>query len=135
MVPIIEKLLSIAKTLLGFKDELEKSRRERRDRIATYFEAISMCLSEVADKLRAGDVPHGRCAELGTYAAQLPATIGDEIGDAEAQRLAQQLDSAHEVELLLNQLGQSTDRDAQMAKLDEASGIFKALAASIRAAR
>jgi hypothetical protein len=72
---------------------------------------------------------------LGTYAARLPVTIGDEIGDAEAQQLARDLDSAHEVELLLFELGQSPDRDAQLAKLDEASGIFTALATSLRAAR
>ncbi len=99
-----------------------------------YFEEISKCLAEVASKLRAGEVPHGKCAELGTYAARLPVTIGDEIGDAEAQQLARDLDSAHEVELLLFELGQSPDRDAQLAKLDEASGIFTALATSLRAA-
>ena len=130
---MIDTILSVAKTLFGFKDVLDKSHRDRKDRIASYFESISKCLAEISSKLKANKVPHGRCAEMKFYASQLPNTVGDVIGKAEAQRLAKDLESAHEVELLLSKLYQSPDRASQLAKLDEASGIFQALANSIRA--
>ena len=112
-----------------------KARRERRKEIGAYFEQISVCLGEVSSQLKANQVPHGKCAELQTYAQKLPGTIGDHIKETEAQKLAQDLESAHEVELLLSQLESSGDRDAELAKLDRAAGMFMALANTIRAAR
>ena len=132
---MIDTILNVAGRLWELRKALMRARRERRDRIATYFERISKCLGEVSAELKANQVPHGKCAELQTYARMLPDTIGDQIMKAEAHQLAQDLESAHEVELLLYQLGSSPDRDEELAKLDQAAGVFMALANTIKAAR
>lgn len=130
---MIDTILSVAKALFDFKGEFDKSRRDRKDRIAQYFEEISKCLAEISSELKAHKYPYGKCAEMRTYADRLPRTVGDIIGKNEAQRLAKDLESAHEVELLFNQLEGSPNRRRDLAKLEEASGIFKALANSLRA--
>ena|ERR1051325_3662560 len=131
---MITDIVNIARTLFGLKGDLEKARRDRRDRIADYFDAISRTVAEVAASLRQREVPHGKCAEMRTYADQLVETVGDEIGQQKAEPLAEQLKDAHEVELLLSEVYGATDAEEKLAQLEEASGLFKATATSIRAA-
>ncbi len=130
---MIADILTIARTLFGFKADLAKTRRDRRDRIADYFESISKTVEEVAITLKQGQVPHGKCAEMGAYADMLPATVGDELGTQIAQTLATQLRDAHDVERLFSEVS-GPDAQAKIGQLEEASGLFKATATSIRAA-
>ena len=130
---ITSTILSVAKALFGLRSQLREAHRERRDRIAVYFETVSRTLAEVSATLREGQVPHGKCAEMATYARQLADTIGDEIGQDDVARLASDLEQAHEVEMLFA-FNALPDRDDRLSKLDEASGVFMALAVSLRAA-
>ena len=129
---IIDTLLGVAKTLFGLRGELKKAKVDRRGRIATYFESISKCLADVSTSLKDGQVPHGKCAEMKTYAEALPAAISHEIGYSEARRLSEELGAAYQVEALLSELSDS-NQERELAKLDEAAGIFQALANTIRA--
>jgi len=130
---MITDILTIARTLFSLKGDLAKARRDRRDRIADYFDGISKTVGEVADSLKRREVPHGKCAEMAAYADMLPATVGDELGAEKAETLAKQLKDAHEVELLFSEVG-GPDADNKIAQLEEASGWFRATATSIRAA-
>ena len=134
-ITAIDTILSVAGRLFALKGALSRARRDRRDRIAEYFEQVSRCLTEVSGTLKKGEVPHGKCAEMQVYATQLADTISDQVNKDEAKRLGEQLESAHEVERLLYLLDSSPDRDSELAKLDEAAGKFQGLATSIRAAR
>lgn len=133
-ITAIDTILSVARRLFEFKDALNRARRDRRDRIAEYFEQVSQCLAEVSGTLKKGKIPHGKCAEMQVYATRLPQTIGDQVAEAEVKSLSEQLESAHAVEALLSELSHSPHPDAELAKLDEAAGIFMGVAASIRAA-
>lgn len=130
---IIDTILSVAKALLGFTESFKKARRERKDRIANYFEEVSKCLEEVSKELKADRYPHGKCAEMGIYADRLTNTVGHVIGKVEAKKLAKNLKKVHEVEKLFSELYNSPNKTRELTKLDEASGIFRALAVSLRA--
>ena len=68
---MIDKILSVAKALFSFRGEFQKAKREKRDRIADLFEKISNCVKDVYSELKSDEVPHGKCAEMLTYANQL----------------------------------------------------------------
>lgn len=130
---MIEEILSVAKALWGYKDLFDKAKREKRDRIANYFEQISRCLAETSTMLKDNQYPHGACGEMLGYADMLPETVGGIISKEKAQDLANQLHSMHELEKLYSQLHDAPDKDEQLGRLLEASGILQALANSLRA--
>lgn len=130
---MIDKILSVAKALFSFRGEFMNARRDERDRIADLFEKISKCISAASTELKVDRVPHGRCAEMLAYANMLADVVKDEIGEDKAKQYAQELADAHEVELLWSALNNAPHRDLQLAKLDEASGLFLALSNITRA--
>ena len=132
---MIGDILEVARTLFGLGEKLAKVRTERRARIADFFDAISQTIGKVSESLKQNEVPHGKCAEMATYADLLPETVGDAIGSEKAKELSKRLKDAHEVEALLYDLHNAPDRNQRLAQLDEAVGLFRALANSIRAAR
>ena len=123
---IAEKLLGFVKTLFGFKESLAKAKLERRQRMAVLFESVAACLEDTARQIRGGSYPAGRCHELLTYAVELPATVEDEVGAAKAQEIGAALTDAHEIERLFGDRN-NADGPAQIAKLDEAAGLLRAL--------
>ena len=131
---IIEAILLVARELFGLRVNLENAKRERRERIAQYLETIATTLSEVATELRLGRVPHGKCAEMGGHADLLHETIGNAIDTERVRELASVLKGAHEVEQIYYELDNARGSDTEIAKLDEAAGLFRALAASVKAA-
>jgi hypothetical protein len=77
-----------------------------------------------------------KCAEMSVYASKLPETVGDAIGDKVAREQAQALQEAHQIEWLVSEFDPGhPERETRLGKIEQASGIFDALAATIRAAR
>ncbi len=130
---MIETITSVAKTLFTLGDAFKKTKREKRDRLADLFFKISNCIADTSTELKKDRVPHGKCAEMLAYADALEDTIKDEVGPAKAKELAEDLRDAHEVEALLSQIHDKPDREEQLAKLDQAAGIFLALSNITRA--
>ena len=129
-------ILQVAEKLWGLRNELSRVRRDRRDRVADYFTTIGACLRDVAASLRNDVIPHGKCAEMEVYASRLAETVGEAIGNQVAEEQAAMLREAHQVEWLLSELDPGhPEREMRLAKIERASGIFDALAATIRAAR
>jgi hypothetical protein len=137
MIDIFKTILDVAKALVGVSDQLRRANRERRQDMAQLFDAISSCLAAVSTEIRAGGVPHGRCAELEQYAQALPGVVAKELGDARAQELGQTLHSAYNVESVavgLQQVTSAQEKEPYLAEIEEASGKFRALANLVRAA-
>ena len=117
------------------QETFRKSDGERRKQIADYFQNISHCLEGIAQELSQRKLPHAKCAELQTYAAELPAAISDEIGMEKAGNLAGQLSAAAGIKgTLLEEAERSQERTDKISKIEEAAGVFRALAVSIAAA-
>lgn len=86
--------------LLGW---LGNEDRKRRERVAAYFDQISECMREVAERIEAGDPPRDTCRRLAVYADGLQRILGDRsdpisAGDASAEatrsRLAREIEQA-----------------------------------------
>jgi hypothetical protein len=125
------RILEAVKTLLGLRSDLAKAKIERRGRIGDLFSQISDCLEGTAKEIRAGTYPHGRCAEMGQYAKELPDAIGDELGKGKATTIAATLAEAHEVERLFSN-PMTPEGIAEISKLDEAAGILRAISNVVR---
>lgn len=133
MLDIIGNILGVVKSLLGMSDQLRAAQHQRRADMATLFEKISTCLATVSSEIRMGNVPHGRCNELITYAQELPAVISKEVGDAKATELGITLHSSYNVEQLAVELKNASDKEPHLKQIEEASGKFQALANIVRA--
>lgn len=136
MLDIFGTILNVAKSLLGLSDQLRTADRQRRGDMAQLFESISDCLVAVATEIRAGGVPHGRCAELAQYAQELPRRVEAELGQQKAQELGETLFSAYNVESVamgLQEVADEQQKDPYLAKIEEAAGKFRALANLVRA--
>jgi hypothetical protein len=132
---MVDTVLAVAKALLSMQETFRKSDGERRKQIADYFQSISHCLEGIAHELSERKLPHAKCAELQTYATELPAAISDEIGIEKAGNLAAQLSTAAGIKgTLLEEAEGSQERTDKISKLEEAAGVFRALAFSIAAA-
>lgn len=84
-------------------------------------------LAEVAGKLRTNQRVDGLCGQLQTYSCTLIDLIRKHVGEKEATRLQEQLDGAHRVELLAQELDKVEDKEPYLRKIDEAAGSFQAL--------
>jgi hypothetical protein len=131
VIDVIKGIAEVAQSLLGLQDKLTAGRRQRREDMAALFSAISACLESVSAEMRKGNVPHGRCYELETYARRLPDAIREEVGGAEANRLGTTLLSAHAVERLameINEVTETGGKEACLKDIEKASGEFRAIA-------
>lgn len=132
-IVIIKNIMDVATSLFGLKDVFLKADKDRRDRIAEYFRAISECLAATYDSLASNVVPHGRCAEISSYADCLPDVVEGFIDKAKAQELSDLLKRSYNVESLWGLMNQSSGKTPEIAHIAQASGIFLALSNSVKA--
>lgn len=131
---MIEAILTVAKTFSGLRDNFRKADRERRRQIAGYFLNISQCLEGIGEDLKAGATPNAKFAEMETYARELPGVIGIEIGSERADQLANALSAAAGIrEGTSANMPAGSVPDGVYASIQEASGVFRGLANSIKA--
>jgi hypothetical protein len=131
-ISVALKILDAIKTLVGFGQDLAKSDASRRAAMAAKFEAVVGCLEGTAAEIRAGHYPGGRCAEMLTYAVELPPLVAKDLRDeGKAQEIGDALKEAYRVELLFRDR-ETPEGKADLAKLDEAAGLLRALATLVR---
>lgn len=130
---LVGDILAIAKELRSLGSNFSDAKKEQRERIAEYFSQISDCLDGTYKSLKNNEVPHKRCAEMKIYAELLPSTLGGTIKKSHAEQLSKRLSDSHEVELLWGTYNNNPQEKAELPKLAEASGVFAALATSLRA--
>jgi hypothetical protein len=132
MLDTIKNILSVVKSLMGLSGKLKAGEDQRRKRMSALFVKISDCLAAVSAEIRAGGVPHGKCAEMQTYGDELPKVIAKEVGETKAAELGKLLHSAYAVEQLAIDLKKSAKREPHLRQIEEASGKFRALATMMR---
>lgn len=130
---IIDTIVNVTKTLLGFKKTMIEEDERTRQKISDYLLGISDCLTAVYQDLVNDKVPHGRCTEMKEYARLLPETLGKAIGNVKAKELSEMLADAHEVERLAMEFDRDLEAKNELIKIDEAAGTLRALATSINA--
>lgn len=133
----IERQRDAARVILAATLLAPPLQSERKDAIARYYRGIAKTLSDTAKALRQGSVPHGKCGEMLGYAHQLPAELGDVIGQEQANALSRKLLESYAVEHAGDNLEDlpHAERDAKFSLLDEAAGYFRAAARSLQVRR
>lgn len=133
---IAKMILEVGKTLFGFRADLAKADRERRDRVADYFSDIAKLIEKVSEILKTNQYPHGACMQLEKLANLMPETLKGLLKPEEIEENKKNLLSVHEVERLYNELQtlSPSESAAKLAQLDEAAGQFHALAMHLRVA-
>lgn len=134
MLEIATTVLDVAKGLLGLAGSFSKTRRDRRDRAATYFSDLAALLEDVSASLKAGQYPHGSCAQLHGLATMMKDTLKGIVPEPDAQAFQDKLLGVWQIEQLFNQLQAMPDSRSreELSKLDEAAGHFRAVAAHLR---
>jgi len=126
-------ILDVARRLYQYLTNQSRSiRRDRREKVAGYFDQIALTLHDTASILRRGEIPHGFCGRMEGYSDQVSDTIVDVIGTEMAEELSNKLRDAHVKE----RAAFDDENKGQMIDgLDEAAGYFEASADSVRAAK
>lgn len=132
-IVIIKNIMDVATCLFGLRDVFQKADKDRRDRIADYFREVSVCLAATYDSLASNRIPHGRCAELSSYADSLPGVVEGFIEETKARELSALLKQSYGVEGLWGLMNGNTANNPDIAIIAQASGIFLALSNSVRA--
>lgn len=133
----IEKSRQIARSVLAATLLAPSLDLKGKKAIGRYFRGIAKTRSAAAEALRQGEVPHGKCGEMLGYAQQLPAELGDVIGQEQAEALSQKLMESYAVEHFGAQFMHlpQAEREAKFGGLDEAAGYFRAAARSLQVRR
>ena len=131
---IAETILRIAKDLFGIFTKLDDNRLQRTARIAEYFSNLAQTIEDTSAYLKKGDYPHGECANLRMHADRMVSTIGDIIGNSEAEQYAARVMEIWEIEKMYGELIGINDKEKekQLHVLDEAAGYFRGVAAHLR---
>lgn len=134
MIDIAKTIWDVGKGIFSVRGELEKARRERRDRLASYFGDLASLIESVSASLRENKYPHGSCAQLHTLAQLMARTLKGLVEPEEARRYQEKLLRVWEIEQLFGELqGKPKATVAKrLVELDEAAGFFRATAAHLR---
>lgn len=134
MIDIAKTIWEVGKGIFGVRGELEKARRDRRDRLASYFSDLATLIESVSASLRANQYPHGSCAQLQTLAQLMAKTLKGLVDPEDARQYQEKLMKVWEIELLFGQIqGEPRAEVARrLAELDEAAGFFRATAAHLK---
>jgi hypothetical protein len=131
---IIKAIIDVAKNMLGMKTELEKAKRNRRDRVSAYFSDIGKLIEEVSASLKLKQYPHGSCAQLETLASLMPKTLEGLLPEEVIRENYHKLCEVRKIEMLFGQISHLKESEipSKLVQLDEAAGKFKALAAHLK---
>jgi hypothetical protein len=134
MIDIAKTIWDVGQGIFGVRGELQKARRDRRDRLAAYFSDLANLIESVSASLRVNQYPHGSCAQLQALAQLMSKTLKGLVDAEEARQYQDKLLRVWEIEQLFGQL-HSLPRpkvSKRLAELDEAAGFFRATAAHLR---
>ena len=136
MSNIVSTIWEVGKGLFGLRTEMEKARRDRRDRAAQYFSDLAALIETTSASLKVRKYPEGSCAQLEKLAQLMPKTLKGIISEEDIIEYQTKLLMVWEIEQLFGRLEKVPKRSIpkKIAKLDQAAGFFRALAAHLRVA-
>lgn len=134
MLEIVLGILKVASGLSNLIEKFRGIRRDRRDRAAQYFSDLAVLIEEASASLKIRKYPGGKCAQILAAAQSMPKVLGTVIGQSKANTFQKQLLEVHRIEQLHTDFSRLKDRTIaqRLQKLDEAAGIFRAMAADLR---
>lgn len=134
MIDIAKTIWEVGKGIFGIRGDLQKARRDRRDRLAAYFSDLAGLIESVSASLKIQQYPHGSCAQLHALAQMMQKTLRGLVEPSQAQDYQERLMRVWEIEQLFGQLQDDQKSRKSLVQLDEAAGFFRATAAHLRVA-
>lgn len=134
MLDIVGTIWEVGKGLFGMRGQLAKAARERKDRLAQYFTDLGLLIEQTSADLKVRKYPHGSCAQLHQLAQLMPETLKGLVDEGDVHELQAKLLQVWEIEQLFGQLQSVPDAalPKKLEKLDEAAGMFRALATHLK---
>lgn len=128
MATAIEILSFVARRLISFERKIEAAPAHKRPRFSAFFRDLGQSLEAIELSLRAGRPPHRECRRLITLALELNPLLGEEVGEAEAERLQGLLLKAGDAEKMLGDFSAAARRAFNEEEMRKAHILLLALA-------
>jgi hypothetical protein len=126
-------VLAFAQELLELKEKLTNAKKNRREKIAGYLEAIANTSDEMLSLLKSNQAPHGPFKKIKIYKQQLPQIIGKSLPEENITALDYWLDVQVTALDYLRDFKNPDYRNSIEVEFTETSGMLRALAESLRA--
>ena len=124
----IESLSFVARRLIQFERRFAQADHGRKTEAAALFTRIAISLQALAGDLGRDQLPHEACRELVLYSTRLKECVGEELGAAEAEKLAHVLGESSDKEKLYLQYRSAEDKRTLSEELEKAAILIQALA-------
>lgn len=124
----VENLSFVARRLIQFERRFAQADPARKAEAAELFLRIAVSLQSVAEALRRDQLPHEACRKLIHYSTRLKECAHEELGAAEAERLATVLGEASDKERLFLEYRTAADKKPLAEELENGAILIRALA-------
>jgi len=108
MITWTDLLIKLVNSIFSSKEKFLKEKRDKRDRIAEYFESISKTLSEAAKEFEKNDRPWDKYREISYLLENFVDVIGKSVDSEKSKMLYEELIAATGQDYML--LGESRER-------------------------
>lgn len=123
----IDALMSVAKSAWDLRDRFAAVPETERGAIAEYYTGFGQTVTQLADCLRAGSSLDRVCDDLCGRVQQFRSIADPVFGTTTADDLYRRLESTYQPQLILDDVGRASDPAAEVRRLDEAAGIYRAV--------
>jgi len=131
MATACENISFVARRLIQFEFRFAQAEQKRRAEASKLFSQIGGAIKTLALELDRDKLPHDPCRDLIFFASQLlPATL-EELGETEAQRLANILGDSSNKEKLYLEFRAAENKNHMIEELEKAHILIHALANGI----
>lgn len=126
-----ETLSFVARRLIQYEQRFAQAETGRKRAASALFTQVAASLQILAGDLSRDQLPHEACRELVFYSTKLKECAGDELGEGEADRLANAMGEASDKEKIYLQYRSAEDKRYLTEELEKAAILIQALANGI----
>lgn len=126
-----ETLSFVARKLIQYEQRFAQAESGRKRAASALFGQVAASLQVLASDLSRDQLPHEACRELIFYSTKLKECAGEELGDSEADRLANAMGEASDKEKIYLQYRSAEDKKYLTEELEKAAILIQALANGI----
>lgn len=123
-----ETLSFVARRLIQFEQRFAQAAPARKQAASALFTQVAASLAVLAADLGRDQLPHEACRELVFYSTKIKECAGEELGEGEAERLANAMGEASDKEKIYLQYRSAQDKRYLTEELEKASILIQALA-------
>lgn len=127
----ITALLTIADLVLNLKSRF--SNKAQLEDLASWLMDISILMRSISQDFRKEIYPHTKCGQLQYFLNNMQQILDPHLSDTEIHDLTELMNQAYQIERLFGeiQLAPTVTREANLARLEEISGVFFAASKTV----